>query len=814
MADDQMSDYQNRNLTPIIDDGFVHVDGESHVLNYDTDILKLDGEREVTNLTEYDDGGDRNPSAHRRTPKKSTETEEADVELSPGGILDEETIARGLSNLGRSANGTGQVYLNVTVPGFSLIDISALGNYIHLQRVEIPYNELTDLSPLSNLLYLLLLDASHNKISKLLDFRPPKNLKEVDLSFNMITEMSDLSAHHYLSKLNLDNNQIREINGLQNCQRLTALSLAHNKVTKIQGLDNLPIQFLNLCHNEIKKIQNLETLKKLKVINLSGNKIRSLKGLQGHDLLESVDLEDNEVIDISEIKYIRDLSMLWQLNLLRNPIQELPDYRLNVLFRIQRLTSLDRHKVEVEEKVAATNMFNPPAEVIAARDHIMHVVYSFLQPSRVWDSTLPSIETPYPMLVLVGPQGSGKKDLALKLVEEFNDYFGYGISHTTRRPFQEEIPGKDYHFVTLEKFEMDIKMGQFIQTYQYNGNWYGLQMESIESVAREGLACVIHMELEGVLTLKNTYFEPRYVLVMPLNEEAHEKRLRARGIYSESQLEYTLNRAEMYKQHNRDHPGFFDMMINSDDIKEAYKHLRRLVMDYLGIGMNTPPANDHGDTAFDSQGMSDQNVAPQLGPRTWSKPSIPDSVSQSFMRAKANQSPIMSGRGIVEEASLKRRQSAAKEAVAGYIPPLFEQLLISFPKTAPQTVEGQQGLGEQQGGDGQRSFSAPVNKAQRPRSADSSSDSSRSSSSLSGLTSASDAQQEESNEGSVQQEGKGIHLPTETVNPLELMSEPGEQSSRSGIHEPRPPSNPRSHSRGSNRPGSDRLKVLPPIGAS
>lgn len=38
--------------------------------------------------------------------------------------------------------------------------------------------------------------------------------------------------------------------------------------------------------------------------------------------------------------------------------------------------------------------------------------------------------------------------------------------------------------------------GQFIQTYQYNSNWYGLQMESVECVAREGLACVVHMELE------------------------------------------------------------------------------------------------------------------------------------------------------------------------------------------------------------------------------------------------------------------------------------------------------------------------------
>ncbi len=42
-------------------------------------------------------------------------------------------------------------------------------------------------------------------------------------------------------------------------------------------------------------------------------------------------------------------------------------------------------------------------------------------------STLPSVETPYPLLVLCGPQGAGKKDLALKLVDEFPDYFGYGF---------------------------------------------------------------------------------------------------------------------------------------------------------------------------------------------------------------------------------------------------------------------------------------------------------------------------------------------------------------------------------------------------
>ena len=37
-------------------------------------------------------------------------------QLSPGGVLDEETVGRGLSNLGRSADGMHQVYLNVAIP--------------------------------------------------------------------------------------------------------------------------------------------------------------------------------------------------------------------------------------------------------------------------------------------------------------------------------------------------------------------------------------------------------------------------------------------------------------------------------------------------------------------------------------------------------------------------------------------------------------------------------------------------------------------------------------------------------------------------
>ncbi|CAB4011757.1 leucine-rich repeat and guanylate kinase domain-containing -like, partial [Paramuricea clavata] len=386
----------------------------------------------------------------------------------------EDMIANGLSQLGRSADGTMQVFLSLTLNNFDLIDISILKNYKHLQTIILSNNKLTDLSVLGCMESLVKLDVSHNEVTTLLDFQPPKNLVEVNFCHNVIEELPDLSQHRRLVTLILDYNNIEEIKGLSSCYCLKKLSLAHNRIQRISGLTNLPLTHLNLSHNNIRKIENLETLKYLKEINLEGN----------------------QIIDIAEIRYIRELRLLRKLNFQRNPIQEMSDYRLSILFRLQMLTFLDGTPVTPNEKVHATNMFNPPRDVIAARDHMVHVVRSLMQPAKVFDSTLTSMATPYPMLVLTGPSGGGKRYLAKKLCQEFPDYFGLGVSTTTRPQRRKEDDGIDYFFTTQAEFEKDVMEGKFIETAQCGGYLYGITREAIESVARKGLACTVHMAFE------------------------------------------------------------------------------------------------------------------------------------------------------------------------------------------------------------------------------------------------------------------------------------------------------------------------------
>ncbi|NXR29642.1 LRGUK protein, partial [Cinclus mexicanus] len=342
------------------------------------------------------------------------------------GVLDEDTAAEGLHTLGYSAPGTEYVYLHLSLPGRELRDISILSGYIHLQKMELSSNKINDLSCISHMPYLIELNASKNQLTTYFNFKPPKNLREVDFSQNQIPEMQDLSAYHSLTKLLLDFNEIEEIRGLEKCHSLTQLGLSHNRLTAIRGLQNLPIRILNLSFNQIEKVNGLKNLKKLQRVDLSNNKINSLQGLEEHDLLEVINLEDNQVAELSEIKWIQDLPLLRVLNLLKNPLQEQGGYWLSAIFMLLQVTELDLKKVSVEEKVAAVNKQDPPPEVVAAEDHRTHVLYNIPQPQTVLPSTLPGVDEPYPMLVLLGPLAGGKRQLSLKICRKFKNSFRFG----------------------------------------------------------------------------------------------------------------------------------------------------------------------------------------------------------------------------------------------------------------------------------------------------------------------------------------------------------------------------------------------------
>ncbi|XP_050933496.1 leucine-rich repeat and guanylate kinase domain-containing protein isoform X2 [Lates calcarifer] len=612
------------------------------------------------------------------------------------GVLTAEVVSSCVTHLGRLGTGLQHSYYHLSLPSHNLSDISILCNYVHLQKLELPHNKIKDLSCVSYMPFLAILDASHNEISNFFGFQPPKNLKEVNFSHNRMTKMKDLSAYSSLIKLDLDYNSFSEISGLEQCCKLTHLNLAHNKISRISGLDSLPLKHLCLRGNQLAKIEGLENLKSLQVLDLSLNRITSLSGLQNLHLLGSINLEKNLISEIQECKHIHDLFLLRDLSLLGNPVQEQQDYRLSVVFLLQHLTVLDHNKVTAEEKVSSVNKYDPPMDVVAARGHMTHLLYQLMQPQVLYDSTLPSADSPYPMLVLTGPQGCGKRELAHRLCQEFSEYFAYGTCHTTRGSYFGEENGIDYHFVSEEDFQNMIHMGKFIQTVHYGGHSYGLTRDAIEDVAREGLACCVHMELEGVLSLKNSYFEPRYILLIPTQVEKYIDHLKSRDLYTPAQIDMAVSRIELYANTNMRRPGFFDNVIPCDDWEEAYQTLRQVVEEYLLL---EEQEGENNNKAFPG------NTSTASGHEPEEKPALPLSRSGSgtltshsgtaldpsdpsyrnyFTKIQAELSPQKSP---AELASIRRREQLVREAIVGKSPGVYSQLFKSSPRTAPSSLQ-------------------------------------------------------------------------------------------------------------------------------
>uniref|UniRef100_A0A452UHR7 Leucine-rich repeat and guanylate kinase domain-containing protein n=1 Tax=Ursus maritimus TaxID=29073 RepID=A0A452UHR7_URSMA len=627
---------------------------------------------------ESDADGEEDEGEGEVESEESSESEMLNLEEEFDGVLREEVVANALHQLGRSGSGTEQVYLNLALSGCDLIDISILCEYVHLQKLDLSVNKIEDLSCVSYMPYLLELNASHNKLTTFFNFKPPKNLKKVDFSYNQISEMGDLSAYQALTKLILDSNEIEEVGGLELCSALTHLSLAKNKITSINGLGMLPIKILCLSNNQIEKITGLEDLRALQIVDLSHNQISSLQGLENHDFLEVINLEDNKIAELGEIEYIENLPLLRVLNLLTNPIQEKSEYWFFVIFMLLRLTELDQKKLKVEEKVTAVNKYDPPPEVVAAQDHLTHVVNSVMQPQRIFDSTLPRLDAPYPMLVLAGPEACGKRELAHRLCRQYSTYFRYGACHTTRPPYFGEGDRVDYHFISQEVFDEMLNMGKFILTFNYGNHSYGLNRDTIEGIARDGLASCIHMEIEGVRSLKFSYFEPRYILVVPMNKEKYEGYLRRKGLFSRVEIEFAVSRVDLYVETNQKFPGYFDAIINADDLEVAYQKLSHLIREYLGLSEETS-----------------KNLAPIAGikilPLKSEEPSnklstlnscdFLDSTDRNYFvklwaKLSAKKTPV-------ERDSLERQYETARQALMGRIPPHHTLLFQRGPVPAP-----------------------------------------------------------------------------------------------------------------------------------
>ncbi|OPH60815.1 hypothetical protein BC351_16590 [Paenibacillus ferrarius] len=94
------------------------------------------------------------------------------------------------------------------------------------------------------------------------------------------------------------------------------------------------------------------------------------------------------------------------------------------------------------------------------------------------------------VFVFTGTSGSGRKTIAHRIAQELG--FSSVVSYTTRTPRPKEVNGKDYTFITRKAFIDSDIAGEFFQTAEIDGHFYGIKKADIDdALSKNGFIYVI-----------------------------------------------------------------------------------------------------------------------------------------------------------------------------------------------------------------------------------------------------------------------------------------------------------------------------------
>jgi guanylate kinase len=176
------------------------------------------------------------------------------------------------------------------------------------------------------------------------------------------------------------------------------------------------------------------------------------------------------------------------------------------------------------------------------------------------------------LFVIAAPSGTGKTSLVKALMERVPS-LAFSVSHTTRRPRPNEQDGRDYHFVSPERFRAMIEAGEFLEHASVFDNLYGTSQAAVEAALDRGQDLLLEIDWQGARQVRARLPEAIDVFILPPSRAALEERLRSRATDS----------AEVIARRLRDsvtelsHWAEFRYVVVNDRFAEALADLERIV---------------------------------------------------------------------------------------------------------------------------------------------------------------------------------------------------------------------------------------------
>lgn len=176
------------------------------------------------------------------------------------------------------------------------------------------------------------------------------------------------------------------------------------------------------------------------------------------------------------------------------------------------------------------------------------------------------------LIVYTGASGVGKGTIMKELLEK-NPNLRLSVSATTREPREGERDGREYYFVSEERFDRMIAEDGFLEHAEYVGNKYGTPKDAVFRMLDQGLDVILEIEVKGFLQVKKAYPDCVTIFIAPPSFEELQARLRGRGTESDEVIAERLKTAE----HELQSQSLFDYVVINDDLDRAVKEVLSII---------------------------------------------------------------------------------------------------------------------------------------------------------------------------------------------------------------------------------------------
>ena len=183
-------------------------------------------------------------------------------------------------------------------------------------------------------------------------------------------------------------------------------------------------------------------------------------------------------------------------------------------------------------------------------------------------------------IIFSAPSGAGKTTIVKSLLANKLP-LSFSISACSRQKRENEINGKDYHFLSIKDFKQKINEQAFIEWEEvYENNYYGTLKSEIERIWNDKKHVVFDVDVVGGLNLKKHFGNNALaIFIQPPSMDVLFKRLRNRATESEASLNKRIDKAK----HEMTYSSSFDSIIINDQLKETIEVAEKKVKDFLNL---------------------------------------------------------------------------------------------------------------------------------------------------------------------------------------------------------------------------------------